>query len=344
MTDRIIANLGWDEERAQDWQQNPLSATGAFFGRVVRVERTTIHIAHEAGLHTVMATGFAVGDWVATDGETWVSLLPRRTQLSRQSSDRTSAEQILAANIDAVFVIEPVHPTPNLRRVERMLTLAWASGARPIVVLTKHDLAEQDFVPDIEAVAHGVEVFAVSSTTGHNLSAVTALIHPGQTFVFLGPSGAGKSSLVNALAGHDILATADVRGDGRGRHTTTRRELITIDGLGCIIDTPGIRAVGMTAHTHGLNATFDDILDLAQHCRFTDCAHASEPGCAVTEAVAHSQLDPARLDNYKRIEREIAHHTRRKETHSRAEERVETKSRRTAKRVIMKAKGRDSER
>lgn len=336
----MIAALGWDEERERAWQHDPVSAAGAMPGRVVRVERTAIAVALEHGAVTLPATGVAVGDWVASDGQTWASLLPRRTQLARQRTDRTSVEHVLAANIDAVLIVDPAHPAPNARRIERMLTLAWASGARPIVVLTKRDLAEREHVADIEQIALGVDVVSVSATTGDNLDAIASLLRPGQTFVLIGPSGAGKSSLVNALAGHEVLATGDVRGDGRGRHTTTRRELVTIDDLGCLIDTPGIRAIGMTANDDGLDATFSDIIELAQQCRFTDCAHRREPGCAVLEAVASGRLDHERIDSYRRLEREIAHQTLRTSARSRAEARVDTKGRRAAKRVIMDAKGR----
>lgn len=336
----MIAQMGWDLEWQKAWDGAPRVTVGALPGRVVRVERTTISVAVGESIVSIHATGFAVGDWVTTDGLTWADPLPRRTQLTRQNTDRTSNEQVLAANVDAVLIVEPSHPEPNLRRIERMLTLAWASGALPIVVLTKNDLAERDWVGEVKSVAFGVDVVSVSSTTGSNLDAIAALIEPEQTFVLIGPSGAGKSSLVNSLAGHEVLATGEIRSDGKGRHTTTRRELITIIGLGSLIDTPGIRAVGMTADEVGLDATFTDVIDLAQQCRFGDCLHTAEPGCAVTEAVEVGLLDSRRLENYKRIEREIQHQTQRRETGSRHEERLDTKGRRTAKRVVMDAKGR----
>lgn len=340
----MTTDLGWDVQRQDAWDRDPLSITGAVPGRVVRVERTTAHIRITGATVAIPATDVVVGDWVATDGSTWAALLPRRTQLTRQSSDRTSNEQALAANVDAVIIVEPSFPTPSLRRIERMLTLAWAGGARPIVVLTKKDLAERDHTEETAAVAFGVEVLSVSSATGEGLDALAGLLGPGQTFVLIGPSGAGKSSLVNALAGNEVLSTGDTRPDGRGRHTTTRRELITIEGLGCLIDTPGIRAVGMTANEEGVGATFEDILNLAQHCQFNDCAHEFEPGCAVSEAAARGELDPERLRSYKRIEREISQQRRRREAHSRSDERLDTKGRRTAIRVVMTAKGRRIER
>ena len=336
----MTRDLGWDVQRQEAWDKDPLSIAGAVPGRVVRVERTTAHIRIAGDTVTIHAADLVVGDWVATDGSTWARRLPRRTQLTRQSSDRTSNEQALAANVDAVIIVEPSSPTPSLRRIERMLTLAWASGARPVVVLTKKDLAERDVTDDAAAVAFGVEVLSVSSATGEGLDALAGLLDPDQTFVLIGPSGAGKSSLVNALAGADILSTGEVRPDGRGRHTTTRRELIAIDGLGCLIDTPGIRAVGMTASEEGVGATFEDILSFAHQCRFNDCAHEFEPGCAVMDAVEDGSLDPERFSSYKRIEREISHQRRRKEAHSRSDERLDTKGRRTAVRVVMTAKGR----
>ena len=237
----LVRELGWDDQWQAEWDADPVSTSGAQPGRVVRVERTVVGVALDSRTVTVHATGLAVGDWVATDGESWASPLARRTQLSRQSSDRTSAEQVLAANVDVVIIVESVSPEPNPRRVERLLTLAWASGATPLVVLTKEDLALVDHVPEIEAVALGVAVIAVSSHTGEGVEEVRRVIGatPGRTFVLVGPSGAGKSSLVNALAGHQVMATAEVRSDGKGRHTTTHRELLHIDGLGCLVDTPG---------------------------------------------------------------------------------------------------------
>lgn len=336
----MTTDLGWDDDWQQRWDAEPALTAGAQPGRVVRVERTHAHVALDGGVHVIPSAGLAVGDWVATDGATWAAPLPRRTQLARQSVGRESTEQVLAANIDAVLVVEPALPPPNPRRVERLLTLAWGSGARPVVVLTKQDLAESDPVPSIEAVALGVEVIGVSARTGHNVEVLAEFIHPGQTFVLIGTSGAGKSSLINALAGREILATGDVRDDGTGRHTTTRRELIVIDGLGCLIDTPGVRTVGMTANEIGLDATFDDVLGLAQNCHFSDCSHSDEPGCAVLGAIESGQLSPERLESYRRIEREIAHQKRRREVRSRADERLETRHRRTAKRVVMNAKGR----
>ncbi|MCC2307951.1 ribosome small subunit-dependent GTPase A [Cellulomonas chengniuliangii] len=336
----MISDLGWDEARDEEWRADPVSLTGAAPGRVVRVERTTIRVALDDRVVTVHANGLAVGDWVATDGATWASPLPRRTQLARQASGRTSDEQVLAANVDAVLIVEPLHPAPNARRIERMLTLAWASGATPIVVLTKSDLAERDSAPEIESTASGADVVVVSSATGANLDRLRGLIHPGQTFVLMGPSGAGKSSLVNALAGREVLETGEVRGDGKGRHTTTHRELIVIDGLGCLIDTPGIREVGMTAHQSGLGATFADVLDVAAECRFHDCTHTVEPGCAVRGAVENGLLDGARVASFQRIEREIAQQALRKSTHDRRDERIETKSRRAGMRAVMDAKKR----
>lgn len=337
-----MRELGWDDQRQAEWDADPVSTSGARPGRVVRVERTVVRVALDLRTVTVHATGLAVGDWVATDGESWASPLARRTQLSRQSSDRTSSEQVLAANVDVVIIVESVSPEPNPRRVERLLTLAWASGATPLVVLTKKDLALVDHVPEIEAVALGVDVVAVSSHTGEGVEEVRRVIGatPGRTFVLVGPSGAGKSSLVNALAGHQVMATAEVRSDGKGRHTTTHRELLHIDGLGCLVDTPGIRSVGMTSHESGLDATFEDVLGYASQCRFDDCTHSTEPGCQVMQAVEDGSLDLERVDSYRRIEREIAHQTLRKTAHDRRDERLDTKGRRTAKRVVMEAKGR----
>lgn len=189
-------------------------------------------------------------------------------------------------------------------------------------------------------VAQGVEVVRISAATGAGLTELRALMHGTATFALLGPSGAGKSTLINALAGSDLLTVGAVRTDGAGRHTTTRRELVPVPGVGLLIDTPGIRAVGMTGDRDGMDRTFADVVALAASCRFRDCAHDREPGCAVQEAVEGGALDAARLDGYRRIGREIEHQASRRTAHDRDEERRDTKGRRSAKRTVMRAKGR----
>ena len=242
-----------------------------------------------------------------------VALRPRRTAVVRDGADRTSRAQVLAANVDVVLVVEHLDPDPSPGRVERLLTLAWRSGATPVVVLTKADLVpDPDGMADeVRALAIGADVHAVSVAAGTGLEPVRALLGPGRTLVVVGPSGAGKSTLVNALAGADVMTTGDRRSDGRGRHTTVHRELVPLAGGACLIDTPGLRGVGLVADAAALDATFADVADLAAGCRFADCAHRTEPGCAVLAAVEDGSLPARRLDSWRRLAREAAYQERR---------------------------------
>lgn len=260
----------------------------------------------------------AVGDEVVLgagpDGApALVALHPRRTAVVRDGADRTSRAQVLAANVDVVLVVEHLDPDPSPGRVERLLTLAWRSGATPVVVLTKADLVPdpEGMAEEVRAVAIGADVHAVSVAAGTGLEPLRALLGPGRTLVVVGPSGAGKSTLVNALAGAEVMATGDRRADGRGRHTTVHRELVPLAGGASLIDTPGLRGVGLVADAAALDATFADVADLAGDCRFSDCAHSTEPGCAVLAAVEDGTLPARRLDSWRRLAREAAYQERR---------------------------------
>ncbi|RMI13973.1 ribosome small subunit-dependent GTPase A [Cellulomonas triticagri] len=255
----------------------------------------------------------AVGDHVLLDHPAGTdpalrAVLPRRTAVVRDGADRTSRAQVLAANVDVVLVVEHLDPDPSPGRVERLLTLAWRSGATPVVVLTKADLVPdpEGMADEVRAVAIGAEVHAVSVAAGTGLDPLRALLGPDRTLVVVGPSGAGKSTLVNALAGTDVMATGERRADGRGRHTTAHRELVPLAGGACLIDTPGLRGVGLVADAEALDATFADVADLATRCRFADCAHRTEPGCAVLAAVEDGDLPARRLDSWRRLAREAA--------------------------------------
>ncbi|WP_456785761.1 ribosome small subunit-dependent GTPase A [Cellulomonas sp. P5_C5] len=263
-----------------------------------------------------------VGDWLGID-DTGPSLRPRTTALVRDSAGATSRVQALAANIDVVLVVEHLEPDPDLGRVERLLTLAWRSGATPVVVLTKADLVPDPdgMTAEVEAVALAVDVHTVSVPTGRGLDALRALLVPGATLVVVGPSGAGKSTLVNALAGRDVMATGERRVDGRGRHTTTHRELVPLAGGAMLIDTPGIRGVGVVADEDALDTTFADVAGLAAACRFADCHHAGEPGCAIQAALDSGELAERRFDSWRRLAREAAYQARRSDARLRAEER-----------------------
>ncbi|RJK92991.1 ribosome small subunit-dependent GTPase A [Vallicoccus soli] len=251
-----------------------------------------------------------VGDWVALGarpgGETVVeAVLPRRTAFVRGAvAPGTSARQVLAADVDVAVVVEPLLPEPDLGRVERLLALAWSSGARPVVVLTKADLVgdAQDQREDVARAAPGADVHVVSSVAGEGVDLVRALVGPGETLALLGPSGAGKSTLLNALAGSEVMATRALRADGKGRHTTVHRELVVLPGGGMAVDTPGLRSVGLAGE--GVDRAFGDLEELAAGCRFGDCGHAGEPGCAVLAAVEDGALPARRLESWRRLQRE----------------------------------------
>lgn len=259
----------------------------------------------------------AVGDRAVTpaDEPDHVLLLPRTSALTRASADRSSLTQVLAANIDLVIVAEPLDPEPKLGRIERLAALAWNCGAQPLVVLTKADLAAdgEHWLKDAERL--DVAALLASGATGQGIEELRARIVPGTTTVIVGPSGAGKSTLVNALVGAAVMAAGPRReSDGKGRHTTTHRELVRIgvaDGQAWLVDTPGLRAVGLVGDVDSIASTFRDVADLARDCRFADCSHTSEPGCAVLAALADGTLERRRYDAWQAHRREAAHQARR---------------------------------
>jgi ribosome biogenesis GTPase len=216
----------------------------------------------------------------------------------------------------------------NPRRLERYLALAWESGAMPAVVLTKTDLADDvgACIAAAQAVAPGVDVMALSSLTGDGVDALERMLRPGRTAVLLGPSGAGKSTLVNRLLGAEQLRTGEVRDDGKGRHTTTHRELVRLGGGALLVDTPGMRELQLWDADAGLGAAFSDIYALAAECRFKDCRHETEPGCAVLAAVDAGRLPPDRLEHWRQLQRELAYLARRQDKVAAAEERARTKA------------------
>lgn len=250
----------------------------------------------------------AVGDWVALAGKgelrSLKTLLPRSSLLSRGHAEGARVSQPLAANVDVVLVVTGLDGDFSLRRIERYLALARSGDASAVVVLSKADLVEAPAaaIEKAEQAAIGLTVLAVSALTGTGLEAVMAEIGPGRTAVLLGSSGAGKSTLINSLLGEDRQRTGAVRkSDDRGRHVTTRRELLELPTGGLVIDTPGLRAVGLIADTDALLSVFPEISELAEQCRFNDCTHTGEPGCAVTAAVEAGNLDPDRLASFHKL-------------------------------------------
>jgi len=263
-------------------------------------------------------TGYCTGDWIAikpyrdNSGGQLKGILPRTTLLKRQSTGNSSLSQTLAANVDTVCIIMGLDSNFNPARAERMAVLTWNSGAQPVVLLNKADLLEDPLpaVNRIEAAAPGVPVLPISAASGMGLEALRKFMVPGKTVVFMGSSGVGKSTLLNTLAGTALRKTQTVReSDGRGRHTTSLRELFLIPHLGCLIDTPGIREVGLCSDDEGLNSAFADVIGeiegLAEDCRFDDCTHQGEPGCAVSDALAYGTISQERYRTYLKLKREI---------------------------------------
>ncbi len=269
---------------------------------------TEIRVTVERGVE------IAVGDWVGIgagptdgDGPQIVAVLPRRHVFSRAAGTR-STKQIVAANIDTVLLCDALDGELGLRHLERYLALAWESGATPVVLITKSDTVPPavvaDAVKSIEAVAQGVQVLVISSTTGEGMADLSRYLVPGETVALLGLSGAGKSTLANELAGVEILATGPVRRDGKGRHTTSHRELVLLPGGGLLIDTPGMRALSVVAGARGVEQAFHDLEMLSNDCEYTNCGHTSEHGCALLAALSEGRLSRERLDSWLRLRAE----------------------------------------
>ena len=250
---------------------------------------------------------FVMIDYVA-DGDSRITMtLPRRTFFSRREPGAAHREQPVAANFDYVFILQSLNQDFNPKRLERYLTLAWQSGAVPVILLTKADLVEDDwdYVCAAERVAAGVSIHTVSAHTGYGLNRLQAYLQPGKTVVFLGSSGVGKSSLVNALAGEPVMAVNSIReDDSKGRHTTTHRQMILLPSGVLIIDTPGMRELGMWEVTQGIGEAFTDVERFLGRCRFSDCSHRGEPGCAIQAAIAAGELDLGRWESYCKLQEE----------------------------------------
>jgi ribosome biogenesis GTPase / thiamine phosphate phosphatase len=287
-----------------------LTADGDLLARVAG------RIRHHAGSRADFP---AVGDWVALEPPTHggdariVAILPRRSRFSRRAAGDPTEEQVVAANIDTVFLVSGLDGDFNPRRVERYLVVAWESGARPVIVLNKADIADDPdaMVENVRKIAAGVPVHAISCRTPGGVEVLRQYLGVGQTGALLGSSGVGKSTIVNRLIGHDLLPTQDVReSDSRGRHTSATRQLVLLPGSGVLIDTPGMREIQLWETGDALIGTFGDIEALAEKCRFRDCRHRQEPACAVQAAAESGELPPGRLESYHKLQDEQAHHAR----------------------------------
>ena len=316
-----LPHRGWVSRR--DTELAPYAGT-CVAGRVARPDKGSLLLLTAGGplraevgaaLRRAAADPTAlptVGDWVAVrpgDVNVVEAVLPRRSAFVRHGAGNAATGQVLAANVDVVFVVVGLATPLNLRRIERFLALAWESGAQPVVLLTKADLCDDvdATLRSVTAVAPGAPVHAVSSVTGDGLDEVRGYLTPGSTVVLLGASGVGKSTLANRMLGAEHLATTAIRGDGKGRHTTTHRELIPLPGGAVLIDTPGLRGIQLWDAEEGLDLAFSDVEELLHGCRFTDCAHGTEPGCRVLEALADGRLEARRWESYRKLQRELRH-------------------------------------
>ena len=321
-----LTAIGWNS--VLDQQFSAFAEEGLVPARVARAHSSIYWLYTEQGELTAELTGRmrhqamsrselpAVGDWVAVeprqeeDKGTLHAILPRKSCFSRKEAATRTEEQVIAANVDTVFLVTDLDRDFNLRRLERYLTMAWDSGANPVVVLNKADLSDavETQVAEVEAIAFGVPVHPVSAVEKEGMEPLYQYMGPGETVVLLGSSGVGKSTLINALMGSETLEVGAVRAhDGRGRHTTTHRELVLLPGGGVLIDNPGIREIQLWGDEEGLRGTFEDIEELAGGCRFGDCKHEQEPGCAVHAALEDGSLDAKRFDSYLKLQKELRH-------------------------------------
>ena len=321
-----LTRLGWTPRLEEAFR--PYGARGMIPARVA-VEHRSVYVLyaetgelmatlagrlrHAAEQGTEGGDRPAVGDWVAVapppgEGRAVVrAVLPRSSRFARKAAGRATEEQVVAANVDVVFVVTAAGGDVNPRRLERYLALAWESGATPAVVVSKADVDPDpaETMRLVSGVALGVAVHRVSSVTGEGLDEIRAYLREGRTVALIGSSGVGKSTLVNALLGEERQTTAEVRDDGRGRHTTTRRELIPLPAGGLLLDTPGMRELQLWDAAAGVAGAFEDVAALAAACRFVDCRHENEPGCAVLAAVETGRLDPGRLESFRKLRAEL---------------------------------------
>ena len=345
--------LGWNSF----FEAQRSEARDLQYARVVEEQRGLYRIAGDADGWAEVSGRFrhdastpadfpAVGDWVGvTDGSPGASraivhaVLRRRSMLSRVAAGRATQEQVVAANVDSVFLVTAVADDLNVRRLERYLTMVWDAGAVPLVILNKSDLSDdpQAAAESVRSRLPLIDVVVVSALLEDGLETLAPYLQPGRTIALLGSSGVGKSTLVNRLLGHEALRVGEIReSDGRGRHTTTARQLMELPGGALLIDTPGMRELQPWTEESSIDAAFDDVASLAAHCRFGDCAHLSEPGCAVLSALAEGRLDADRLEHYRHLMREMAYEERRRDKAAAAEHKRRWKQLHQAQKALYK--------
>ncbi|NJP11911.1 MAG: ribosome small subunit-dependent GTPase A [Leptolyngbyaceae cyanobacterium RU_5_1] len=321
-----LVSLGWSDVFAQHFE--PYFKEGFTVGRVAIAHRDRYTLYTEEGEVSAEVTGKlrheaaepqdfpAVGDWVvirvqqSEQHAVIHAILPRKSTFSRKTAGSRTEEQLVAANVDTVLLVSGLDGDFNLRRIERYLIVAWESGANPVIVLNKADLCDrvEQCIAEVDAIAIGVPIVVLSAANQQGLDTLQPYLQPGQTVALLGSSGVGKSTITNQLKGASIQTVRSVRqSDSRGRHTTTHRELILLPNGGLIIDTPGMRELQIWANQDGLQETFADIEALTQTCRFRDCQHGNEPGCAVQQSLDNGELDDSRFLNYQKLQKELSY-------------------------------------
>jgi ribosome biogenesis GTPase / thiamine phosphate phosphatase len=304
--DSRLALLGWDPYFEQKFIE--VAAPGDVPARVIAdfAAEYAVHDGAVARRAAARRVDPAVGDWVTVNGNFIDGVVERRTVFSRKSAGVETREQVLASNVDVAFVVAAATGI-NVRRIERYLVIAWQSGAVPVVVLTKSDIAADPGAMrvELESVTAGAPVVVTSAVTGEGMEEMTSRLQPALTGVLLGPSGAGKSTLINAILGTEVMRTREIHRSGEGRHMTSHRQLIQLPGGGMIIDTPGLREAQLWEGEDALGDVFEDIEALTLRCRFSDCSHDTEPGCAIKAALADGSLEHARLRSYRKLKREL---------------------------------------
>jgi len=331
-----LEDLGWDAFFADAFE--PYAADNLIPARVSARHHGPCELFTELGPMGGLPSGKlsdeelpAVGDWVAVrpvEGERKAvieAVLPRRTAFTRKEAWQRTVAQVVAANVDTVFVVTAFGGDLNPRRLERYLTAAWDSGASPVIVANKSDLASDPAAEllEVEPVTIGVPVHAVSAVTGEGLEALDSYLQHGRTIALLGSSGVGKSTLVNRFAGRELLATAEISANGRGRHTTSHRELVPLPAGALLLDTPGMRELQLWAGEEVLETTFSEITEIAAKCKFSDCAHEGEPGCAIRRALSDGTLSEERWTSFRKLQRELRALEIRKDARLRSQARKE---------------------